>query len=335
MKMRFTVMVALLALSGTAFASGFGNGGDGGDALALQGQGQAQGQGQLQGQAQGQGQLQGQGQAQQANSDATSIALAGAAAGAAVVDSGNSSVRNSGNNTAQGGTALAGAAVLGSGNADVDVNSRNSNDNANLNLNRNVANGGESIQGQQQGNVNVVGVRGSEQSQTIAEGAVQNSTETSTSTDQSQSQSATATNAGNTQSITYNEATDKTVRNKGTVEVRSVPTAIAPNVYPTASCAMSASVGASALGWGVSGGGTKVNEECMQLEGARMFSQLGYPIQGIILACSTKSAIAVFGSAQKCVDAGIPAAATASQPIEVALVAAQPVKVETTVPYGK
>jgi hypothetical protein len=188
-------------------------------------------------------------------------------------------------------------------------------------------------QGQQQGNVNVVGVRGSEQSQTIAEGAVQNSTETSTATDQTQSQTSTATNAGNSQSITYNEATNKTVRNVGTVEVRSVPTAIAPNVYPTAACAMSASVGASALGWGVSGGGTKVNEECMQLEGARMFAQLGYPVQGIILACSTKSAIAVFGSAQKCVDAGIPAApvAVAAQPVA----AAEPVKVETTVPFGK
>ena len=39
-------------------------------------------------------------------------------------------------------------------------------------------------------------------------------------------------------------------------------------------------VGASALGWGVSGGGTKVNEECMQLEAARMFAQLGYTVAG-------------------------------------------------------
>jgi len=162
---------------------------------------------------------------------------------------------------------------------------------------------------------------------------VQNSTETSTATDQTQSQTSTATNAGNSQSITYNEATNKTVRNVGTVEVRSVPTAIAPNVYPTASCAMSASVGASALGWGVSGGGTKVNEECMQLEGARMFSQLGYPVQGIILACSTKSALAVFGTAQKCVDASLPVAApvaVAAQPVA----AAEPVKVETTIPFA-
>lgn len=143
----------------------------------------------------------------------------------------------------------------------------------------------------------------------------------------------TATNAGNSQNITFNEAANKTVRNTGTVEVRSVPTAIAPNVYPTASCAMSASVGASALGWGVSGGGTKVNEECMQLEGARMFSQLGYPVQGIILACSTKSALAVFGTAQKCVDASLPVAApvaVAAQPVAVV----EPVKVETTIPFA-
>jgi hypothetical protein len=176
----------------------------------------------------------------------------------------------------------------------------------------------------------IAGAR-ADQSQTIAEGAVQNST--STATDQSQSQSASADNAGNTQTITYNEATDKTVRSAGTVEVRSVPTAIAPNVYPTASCAMSASVGASALGWGVSGGGTKVNEECMKLEAARMFAQLGYPVQGIIVACSTKSSLEVFGSAQACVDAGTPKApvAVASTPVA----AAQPVAVETTVPFGE
>lgn len=293
MKMKVILMVAMIALSGTAYATNDrdngggqgGAGGNGGDALALQGQGQAQGQ--LQGQAQS--------------------AIAGAAAGA-----------------------IAGAA----NNTEVDVNNSNSNDNANLNLNRNVANGGEAIQGQQQGNVNVVGVRGSEQSQTATGGnATGGNSTVGDTTATGGSSSANANNAGNTQTVNFNEAANKTVRNVGTVEVRSVPTAIAPNVYPTASCAMSASVGASALGWGVSGGGTKVNEECMMLEGARMFSQLGYPVQGIILACSTKSALAVFGTAQKCVDAGI-AATPVVAPVEP-VAAVQPVKVEPTVPYGE
>jgi hypothetical protein len=174
----------------------------------------------------------------------------------------------------------------------------------------------------------------SEQSQSVsvAEGAVQNSTATSTD----QTQTATATNAGNAQSMTYNEAPElatKTVRSGGTLEVRSVPTAIAPNVYPTASCAMSASVGASALGWGVSGGGTKVNEECMMLEGARMFSQLGFASQGLALACSTKSALAVFVTQAACIQyaAGSNAAPVAAAPVATA----QPVKVETTLPFGE
>lgn len=309
MKMKVILMVAMIALSGTAYATNDrdngggqgGAGGDGGDALALQGQGQAQGQ--LQGQAQGQ--LQGQAQS----------AIAGAAAGAVAGAANNTEVDVHNRNVN-------------------DVNNRNSNDNANLNLNRNVANGGEAIQGQQQGNVNVVGVRGSEQSQTATGGnATGGNSTVGDTTATGGSSSANANNAGNTQTVNFNEAANKTVRNVGTVEVRSVPTAIAPNVYPTASCAMSASVGASALGWGVSGGGTKVNEECMMLEGARMFSQLGYPIQGIILACSTKSALAVFGTAQKCVDAGI-AATPVAAPVEP-VAAVQPVKVEPTVPYGE
>jgi hypothetical protein len=172
----------------------------------------------------------------------------------------------------------------------------------------------------------------SEQSQSVsvAEGAVQNSTATTTD----QTQSATATNAGNAQSMTYNEAPElatKTVRSGGTLEVRSVPTAIAPNVYPTASCAMSASVGASALGWGVSGGGTKVNEECMQLEAARMFSQLGFTSQGLALACSTKSALAVFGDRNACIQHAA-SAAPVTPAAPVAVTTAEPAKVETRKP---
>jgi len=147
-----------------------------------------------------------------------------------------------------------------------------------------------------------------------------------------------ATNAGNTQSMTYNEAPElatKTVRSAGTLDVRSVPTAIAPNVYPTASCAMSASVGASALGWGVSGGGTKVNEECMMLEGARMFSQLGYLVQGLTLACSTKSALAVYGDVQACLDAGTRYATPLPVVDPVVPPKPEPHKVEATVPFGE
>ena len=169
--------------------------------------------------------------------------------------------------------------------------------------------------------------------------ATADSTSTSTSTATGGSVGdVSATNAGNTQSMTYNEAPElatKTVRSAGTLDVRSVPTAIAPNVYPTASCAMSASVGASALGWGVSGGGTKVNEECMMLEGARMFSQLGYLVQGLTLACSTKSALAVYGDVQSCLDAGTRYATPLPVVDPVVPPKPEPHKVETTVPFGE
>jgi hypothetical protein len=190
--------------------------------------------------------------------------------------------------------AAAGAAVLGSG------NSRNDNELTNLSLQGTNVETGDVKTGDVVSDVKT----------DVKTGDIQNNTTVTTGevkTATSQEQTSTANNEGVAQDVVVNNNESKNLKR---VEVVSVPTAIAPNVYPTASCAMSASVGASALGWGVSGGGTKVNEECMMLEGARMFAQLGYPVQGIILACSTKSAIAVFGSAQKCVDAGTP-----SQPV--------------------
>jgi hypothetical protein len=201
------LMVAMLALSGTAYASASqqgcessggraagcttNNGGDGGDALALQGQGQAQGQ--LQGQAQGQ--LQGQAQS------ATSVAVAGAAAGAAVVDSGNSSVRNSGN----------------------------------------------SIQGQQQGNVNVVGVQGSQQSQSIAEGAVQNtvtSNNTNTATGGQGGEGGTAVSAAVVSEGAVQNSNDYSYSYR---EVRQAP-AIGQGSFAISGCSVAGNAGASSPG---------------------------------------------------------------------------------------
>jgi hypothetical protein len=96
---------------------------------------------------------------------------------------------------------------------------------------------------------------------------------------------------------------------------------------------MSASGGASTLGTGISFGGTKVNEECMMLEGARMFSQLGYLVQGLMLACHTKSSLAVFGDAETCMTAGTRYATPL--PVVDPVIPAMPAKVETTVPYGE
>lgn len=121
------------------------------------------------------------------------------------------------------------------------------------------------------------------------------------SAEQGQSQTASADNAGNTQSLTFNEAS---LPSRTTIEARTVPTAIAPNIYPTASCAMAASAGASAMGWGASLGGTKVNRECVMLETARVFSQLGYPIQGLDVLCAKQTSLDVFGSREACLAGG-------------------------------
>jgi hypothetical protein len=113
-------------------------------------------------------------------------------------------------------------------------------------------------------------------------------------------QSATAYNEGNSLSVAFTAPDRVTTHQKGTAELRTVPTAIAPNIYPTASCAMSASAGASTLGTGVSFGGTKVNHECVMLETARVFSQLGYPSQGLDVLCSTPTSLEVFGDKAAC-----------------------------------
>lgn len=165
----------------------------------------------------------------------------------------------------------------------------------------------------------------------ISEGSVSSSTSAggAASAEQGQSQTASADNAGNTQSLTVNEAALPT---RTMVEARTVPTAIAPNIYPTASCAMSASVGASAMGWGVSGGGTKVNQECVMLETARVFSQLGFQTQGLDVLCSTETSLRVFGSRDACITAGS-ISQVAPEPTVVVLAPPAPYMVERR-PYA-
>ena len=150
----------------------------------------------------------------------------------------------------------------------------------------------------------------------VSEGSTASSTSAGgdASAAQDQSQSAVATNAGNTQSLTVNEAALPT---RSVIEARTVPTAIAPNIYPTASCAMAASAGASAMGWGASVGGTKVNAECVMLETARVFSQLGYPIQGLDVLCATEVSLRVFGSREACLAGGALHESTASPSVVV------------------
>lgn len=81
---------------------------------------------------------------------------------------------------------------------------------------------------------------------------------------------------------------------------RDTPPAYAPSLAPTAPCVMGASGGLSLAGVSVTGGGGKINEECMYLETARSFSQDGYLEQAQMVRCSTPISLLVFGTREAC-----------------------------------
>jgi hypothetical protein len=94
-------------------------------------------------------------------------------------------------------------------------------------------------------------------------------------------------------SVSYNEAQQPaSTRNEqvGTVNVRTVPNVFAGNVYPTAPCMGSSSVGAAALGWGASVGTSWADDECGIRETARSFQNLNMPAEAVTVLCSSKYA---------------------------------------------
>jgi hypothetical protein len=76
------------------------------------------------------------------------------------------------------------------------------------------------------------------------------------------------------------------------INVRSVPNVFAGNVYPTTSCAHGATIGASALGWGVSAGASYIDEECSLRETARSFSSMEMKQDALHVLCTSKFAAA-------------------------------------------
>jgi hypothetical protein len=80
------------------------------------------------------------------------------------------------------------------------------------------------------------------------------------------------------------------VEQKGTVNVRTVPNVFSGNVYPTAPCMGSSTVGAAALGWGVSAGTSWADHECGKRETARSFQNLGLTQDAIAVLCSSEYA---------------------------------------------
>jgi len=80
------------------------------------------------------------------------------------------------------------------------------------------------------------------------------------------------------------------VEQKGSINVRTVPTVVTGNVYPTAPCMGSSTVGAAALGWGASVGTSWSDHECGKRETARSFQNLGLTADAIAVLCSSEYA---------------------------------------------
>lgn len=78
----------------------------------------------------------------------------------------------------------------------------------------------------------------------------------------------------------------------GTLNVRNVPNVFSGNVYPTAPCMGSSTVGAAALGWGVSLGSSWTDDECGIRETARSFQNLELKGDAVSVLCTSKYAAA-------------------------------------------
>jgi hypothetical protein len=94
--------------------------------------------------------------------------------------------------------------------------------------------------------------------------------------------------------LTVNEAAIPTNTrqeiHQDTLNVRSVPNVFGGNVYPTAPCMGSSTVGAAALGWGASVGTSWADHECGKRETARSFQNLGLTADAVAVLCSSEYA---------------------------------------------
>ena len=78
--------------------------------------------------------------------------------------------------------------------------------------------------------------------------------------------------------------------NAGTYNIRTVPDASAPNVYPTSPCMGSSSVGGSGMAFGFSVGTSWTDDECGIRETARSFAGMGLNNDAVKVLCSSKYA---------------------------------------------
>lgn len=77
-----------------------------------------------------------------------------------------------------------------------------------------------------------------------------------------------------------------TQRYEGSYSVKTVASAIAPNINPSAVCMGSISAAGGFLGFGLSGGGSYTDKECALRENARILGQLGMVAGAVSLMCT-------------------------------------------------
>ena len=79
----------------------------------------------------------------------------------------------------------------------------------------------------------------------------------------------------------------QTVTSNGRTQIENVPSVYAPNIYPTAPCMGSSSVGAGWVGFGMSGGTSWTDTECQLQEAAR---NAPTPADRVYVWCKTAAA---------------------------------------------
>lgn len=108
---------------------------------------------------------------------------------------------------------------------------------------------------------------------------------------QSKSHSDASSNSGgNTQNVVVTDS--GRMEYSGKYEVKNVPSVFSGNVYPTAPCMGSSTVGGAGVGFGFSVGTSWTDEECGIRETSRSFNGLGLKDDAIKVLCTSKYAAA-------------------------------------------
>lgn len=110
---------------------------------------------------------------------------------------------------------------------------------------------------------------------------------------QQRQQQATSVNTGNN-SLTVNEAAIPAVTqqyvHQDSYTVKNVPNVFSGNVYPTAPCMGSSTVGGAGVGFGFSIGSSWTDDECGIRETSRSFNALGLKEDAVRVLCTSKYA---------------------------------------------